>query len=154
MVWIRSGKVIFQDSGIITPEQMKLKVITNNISELYAAVKAILSVPKEWDGKIYTDSLITYRRITTSHKFNGIPNGLKKLTTKLRTENKYMAKWIKGHPNENDLDNGKNDKGQLVSKYNVLCDDLCNELSIKILGGEVVNVEDLCFNINYKEGLF
>lgn len=129
-VWIKRGQVINQGEGVVTPEELGVSTVTNNVTELLAAVKALQSVPPGWDGTLFTDSRVTLLRITTSYRFAGVPDFLKQATLFLRRERNYMVQLIGGHPTRKELAEGRRARNGLpVSPWNVLCDETCTKLA-------------------------
>lgn len=121
------GKKMEYDSGYITPLQIGRKNISNNFTELYAAIQALKSVPRDWDGVIYTDSMITYYRLQESNSFSKITKSLREECYEIRKNRKWKVRLVKGHPNKKDLLEGFSKDGQLVSIHNVFCDNLCKK---------------------------
>jgi len=125
--------------GIIKPEHVKpwggpvLLKITNNFSEAYAAVQALLSLPFGWNGVLFTDSLVTLYRLTTSDRFNGIPDWLRKQIIELRQGRRWQVELVSGHPTQIDLRRGCTKHGRLVSPWNVWCDKTCSRLAKEFL---------------------
>ena len=70
------GERVDFDCGLILPSDVGLEKITNNLTELYAAHQALVYMPKGFTGLFYTDSKVTWHRITSSYSFNGIPDRL------------------------------------------------------------------------------
>lgn len=129
-VWIdNTGTKIKHEKGIIEPEDIELPEVTNNVAELYAAIRLIDSLPEEWEGTIYTDSLITLRRITTGNKFKGVPIWLTNWTMKLRSYKKYQVSLLSGHPTKAELVKGFGKRGYPVSEHNKFCDQQCSKLA-------------------------
>lgn len=126
---IYQGERINQDWGICTPDIMKTETITNNQTELLAALMALESVPIDWNGVLYTDSKITQGRITIGRKFAGIPDWLRKRVLKRREKHKYRVQLVGGHPTKNELLSGLRKDGKIVSKWNVWCDKRCTQLA-------------------------
>jgi ribonuclease HI len=115
------------DHGFITPADVDQSPLTNNFSELYAAVRALESIPVKFRKRatLFTDSQITLYRMTTSHKFNGIPDWLRKRALKVRG---VPVQLLAGHPTIAELKQGfANRNGNPVSKWNVFCDAKCGE---------------------------
>lgn len=121
------GVVTRQESGIILPRDSGLPKISNNFSELFAALEALESIPQGWDGTLYTDSLVTLRRITTGSKFNGIPEPMIERTLRLRKGRRYKVVLLCGHPTRKELEAGVGKRGYPVSIHNVTCDKLCRK---------------------------
>jgi len=127
---VENGEMIRQGSGIITPEDIGLPVVSNNFTEIYAAIRGLQSMPEDWAGTIFTDSLITLRRITKGGKFNGIPEWLRASVGALKQDRKWQAVLVKGHPSREDLERGCTMDGKPVSAWNVFCDKECNRLAM------------------------
>lgn len=124
-----------EDAGIITPPFHGLTLISNNVTELLAAIKGLENMPDGWDGIFYTDSLITLRRVTVAKTtFNGIPTELKDRLhhAKLRL-GKFSAELLGGHPNEVELALGVREDGKPVSYHNIRCDVLCQQAAAGFL---------------------
>lgn len=118
------------DSGIVRPKDYGLRNITNNLTELLAAINGLEAMDQEWRGKIWTDSRITFLRLIKKNtKFNGIPGELVTRCFQLRNNRKWRAHLLKGHPTKKDLRKGHTDKYKPVSIHNVWCDKECRRLS-------------------------
>lgn len=114
-------------SGIITPKEMGLHTISNNLAELYAAVMALEATP-EFAGTLYTDSKITMHRLLESTSFKGIPLPLRKRCVDLRRERKWTICLVAGHPTKEELAVGYSKRNDLpVSPWNVMVDRMCQE---------------------------
>lgn len=120
-------------SGHIIPSDIGLPRVTNNYTELLAAVLAMHECPNGWSGTVFTDSLITLYRIRRSKrqaKLKGIPEELQKwlADVKLRL-GAYKVVLLAGHPTYEELANGKTSKGVPVSEHNVWCDEQCKAVA-------------------------
>lgn len=129
------------NSGIILPTDINREKVTNNVTELYAALQGLQAcqeanilclqtaageqVRLHW----FTDSYITLLRLTTGKKFNGIPPALQKLSLYLRSQFRYNSYLLGGHPTKKELLAGLNRKGAPVSRHNVWCDQRCTKLA-------------------------
>jgi ribonuclease HI len=118
-------------SGVVEPHEFKMTTISNNVSELLAMVNCLDALPNGWSGGVYTDSNVTAKRAERprSAKFNGVPQ---KLIDRLRAVRERLGRLefvlLAGHPSESDLIRGRKVKSRLpVSKWNKLCDDMCNK---------------------------
>ena len=129
-----AGKRLECDSGVVEPKTWGLQKITNNFTELYAALQALQAMPKGWQGFLWTDSRITYYRLTSSNKFNGIPEDLQQLCIKLRMIRTWTIMHLGGHPTRSDLEVGYDERGLPVSIYNVWCDKECKRQAKLFLG--------------------
>ena len=133
--WVMVGndKVLNEDSGFIEPDDLGVEKITNNLSELYAALRGIEALPEGFDGKVWTDSIITLYRLTDSLAFKGVPDWLMERVKLARKNRKwcYECVLVGGHPTKRELAQGCRDDGRVVSKWNVWCDTKCKEISKK-----------------------
>lgn len=118
-------------SGVITPEQAGLPAITNNLTEMLALLKGIECLPADWQGTIYSDSMITLGRAFEGWKWNGIPLWMHKI---YQEQTKRLIHWseikhvlLQGHPTQAELLSGVGNKGYPVSIHNKWCDQACNQ---------------------------
>ena len=117
-----SNRVLVGDAPWLMPR------ITNNFTELLGALKAMEALPDGWDGTIYTDSQVTYRRIIRGSSFAGIPSCMEEMVRHHRKRLSHRVVLISGHPSEKDLRLGVTKKGRMCSKWNVACDRQCTQL--------------------------
>lgn len=128
------GKRVEYDSGVITPESVGKQKVTNNLSELFAALAALEYVLANWPGYqgcLWTDSIITCRRLTNSVRFNGIPRAMELRCLKLRRNRLWLPQHLGGHPNKKELALGYDSRGLPVSIHNVFVDKLCQNESAR-----------------------
>ena len=126
------GKRIECGSGIVLPSKVGLEVITNNFTELHATLSAldyILTNYPAYKGFIWTDSRVTFYRLTRSYAFEGIPKDMKDKCLSLRRNGKWVPRHLGGHPSEKDLERGYDSRGLIVNKNNVWCDEECQRLA-------------------------
>lgn len=127
------GKRRHDAAGIVRPADVGLPTITNNLTELLAAVMALESLPEGWTGTMYTDSLITLYRVQGFQpnrrrpaKFNGIPGFLRdRLKIAVGRLGAFSLVLLGGHPTKADLARGARLGGLPVSAHNVWCDRAC-----------------------------
>ena len=130
------GKKLRSASGFVSPDCFGVPKITNNVTELLAAVQALEAVPSYWDGILYTDSMITLYRLTSANpSFNGVPKKLINRVMILRDGRNWKVKHVAGHPTLREIQDGVNSRGQPVSKWNRACDLQCRRIA-KRHGGE------------------
>lgn len=131
-VHVVDGQAVRRESGHITPAQCGAPAVTNNVTELLAALRAIQSVPKDWRGTLWTDSEVTYYRLHGNDP-KGVPGWLLDL---LREEwgsygekmGLVQVRLCAGHPTKLDLIRGwqQTARGRTpVSEWNVWCDEAC-----------------------------
>lgn len=114
-------------SGVVLP-RTSCPLITNNLTEFLAVVKALEALPEGWSGTVYSDSQVTIGRIFWGWKQNNLPLVL------LRQANAAIARLdfqrctavlLDGHPTRAQLLAGRGKRGNLVSEHNVWCDLAC-----------------------------
>lgn len=132
---IEDGNLIEFKCGCVYAGFVDCGVITNNFTELYAAVRALRSVPDGWEGTLYTDSVVTKHRLTNSDAFVGIPKWLITETKTLRIIKKPKIVLVGGHPTKAELIAGKRRDGRPCSPWNVFCDKACCKMAKKALQG-------------------
>lgn len=137
--WVTVGKMgrVRHQSGVVQPDDVGLPSITNNLTELLAALEGMESLPDRWNGTIYTDSRVTQcriRRTKKQAKLNGIPEPIRirVAAAKARLGN-YCVSLVGGHPSKNDLAYGHKRDGTPCSIHNVFCDNLCKAASRQTL---------------------
>lgn len=125
-VAVENDKILCVKSGLVTPQDIGLSVVTNNYTELLAAVNGLVYFNEVVDW--YTDSMVTLCRLTNGRSWNGIPDYLqvKALSCRSKINHAYL---LGGHPTKKELECGKRRDGYPVSQYNVLADLECNKLA-------------------------
>lgn len=138
-------KILRCDYGVILPEEAGAKMVTNNVTELLAAVNALTAIGHLWTGTLFTDSYVTLRRLLGGSKFSGVPQWLRMLVLDLRRNRLRQGRldrmWgvslVAGHPTKKELATGKRERNGLpVSKWNVWCDKRCREEARRSLDSE------------------
>ncbi len=126
--WVDNKGVRYHEGfGSVHPGQSELipDCITNNFTEMYAAYQSLQGVGSDWEGTLYTDSIVTLYRLTKGKAFKGIPEWLAKWAIQFRKNRKYKVVLVGGHPNKNELALGMRKDGKPVSLHNVWCDKTC-----------------------------
>jgi ribonuclease HI len=132
---VENGRRVKHKSGLIETSP-SLPLVTNNLTELLAAVLALEEMPNEWAGTIWTDSKVTLYRISKYRKkkrasFKGVPEWLKNRVDVLHKRlGAYSTCLVAGHPSIVDLERGTR-KGVPCSIHNVFCDNLCRDEAVK-----------------------
>lgn len=124
---VAGGRVVEQHSGSYTCEEMGLKEIGNNLSELYAILVAFRGLPDGWSGVICSDSLNALGRISDkkSRKITKVPDDiLGEIQRHRRRLGAYKIAHVYGHPRKKELRTGGK-PGRRFSRHNVWCDDAC-----------------------------
>lgn len=123
--WVRRTVRIRTRSGVVTPDDLDVEAVTNNHTELLAAVLALESVPPDWSGTLFTDSRITACRLARRDvPFRGTPPWLVQRARALAGRFKIVL--VGGHPTELELMIGYRKGSRLpVSEHNVACDKMC-----------------------------
>lgn len=122
-------------SGVLLPDTICQSQVTNNNSELYALLRGISALPEGWEGDVCSDSQVALGWYFWKWKQEKIPDALRELIGKVQRRSQARGLCLKpvvlaGHPTPADLEAGfRQSKAPHlpVSRYNVRCDDLCNE---------------------------
>jgi len=129
--------ILYRDSGVVTRAEVGVPV-TNNQMEFLALVRGLLGHTSlsAHLTEVRSDSNISLGRLFKGWSITNIPQwmidewktALKHYDTKVWT-NCLMMKHtlLDGHPTKSQLANGFGKRGHPVSKFNVLCDRMCNE---------------------------
>lgn len=125
------GTIILTASGIVTPNDIGLPTVSNNLTELLACVEAMERLPDGWGGVIHTDSYVTLCRLANANpSFSGIPDHLRTRTwTARRRLGRFSVALLDGHPTRAQLAAGIGKRGNKVSAWNVACDKECGRLA-------------------------
>jgi ribonuclease HI len=121
--------IYIKGSGVVTPACIGLPAVTNNYTELFAAVRGMEKMADGWDGEVLTDSYVTLCRILKHRdgKMNGIPKDLQDRVAAFKKRlGKYRVTLLQGHPTDAELRAGFGASGRPVSRWNVMCDEMCN----------------------------
>ena len=125
-VIIDQDTILAESSGVVEPQEIGRSTVTNNYTELLAALQGLQRVDREWHGRIYTDSQVTHRRLISPHaSFRGIPNILRRQILDLWQQRRWTAALVGGHPTKKELLAGRKSTGVPVSKWNVYVDKKC-----------------------------
>lgn len=127
--WVRTenGVEVACAAGLLLPADIKMPVVTNNNSELYALIDGIVCLPENWHGTVYTDSQIALNWVKYKKQSNAIPAWLREAMQLVLSDAEQKGvhleyQHIKGHPTEEEL---ADETANGVSHYNVRCDALC-----------------------------
>jgi len=133
--WVLTGdddQIIDQDSGVVSADENGGPV-TNTQMELYAIIQGLLKVRNPSALKhVYSDSNVSLGRVFKGWSLNNIPSGMIRLLGLAKErypwiQVKVQHTLLDGHPTKAQLEAGIGKRGHPVSKWNVLCDKMCNE---------------------------
>ena len=127
--WVDSyGNRYRHAGGVVTPLRLGVEKVTNNVTELLAAVRLLLSLPDDWHGTLWTDSQVTLYRLTRPEAgMTGVPERLAELLREVLKGKSMNVVLCGGHPTKEELRGGfRKRNGLPVSRHNVFCDHLCN----------------------------
>lgn len=143
-VLLQNETVLKEDSGIILPTDVRLPTVSNNISELIAALNALNQMSDGWAGTIHTDSMITMFRVSRKNAaLNGVPPCVREYRKQvLQRMGRFDVVLLNGHPTAQHLRENKGHGGLPVSKWNVLCDEMCGEEAYNFLNTTKGKIED------------
>lgn len=127
-----TGERIACKSRVITPQDVRLPQVTNNISELWAMLLGLRMLPDGWSGTVYCDSWVTICRVFRMGKMENVPAFMVRETEKqLARLGKMTYVLLDGHPTKEQLAVGKGKRGHPVSIHNVWCDEACQRLGLE-----------------------
>lgn len=137
-VIVINDKVVDSEVGVITPIEMMTDLVTNNQTELLAAIHGLHNIAgMEKDVIVHSDSSTTIGRVFKKFPFNNIPDWmvmlLKREQKRLEHFRTFRYVQLDGHPTKQQLAQGFGKRGNPVSKWNVLCDQMCNDAAQKYL---------------------
>ena len=125
------GKRIYSDSGLLIAGQgdtAECEYIGNNLTELYAMVRALEALPVGAMPHIYSDSKNTLGRMFRYWSLKGgVTHEIRERVLRLRRRTFELGcTLLDGHPTPKQLEEGRGKRGGPVSKWNVWCDKECN----------------------------
>jgi len=133
---VKDDHLIHKESYLIVGNDLN----TNNQSELLAIVfglEFLHFISENSIAEICSDSEASIRRTFLGGSMNNVPqwiqNRLLNVQEGLKYWNKFSYTLLGGHPTRTSLKKGTNAKGQPVSRWNALCDELCRQESQKFL---------------------
>jgi len=135
-VIVINGVAWRERSGII-----RVPGTTNNQTEMYAVLMGLKSLPDDFEGTVYSDSMVTLGRLFCGWKWSNIPGEFHALFQTQAARLKFWGtegiKWVllDGHPSKAQLAAGIGKRGHPVSAWNVWCDSECNKRSAEYKAG-------------------
>ena len=132
------GFPFHSNAGTLTKTEVLGDKVTNNQTEMIAVILALLDVPHDFAGTVYSDSMITIGRMSMGYKWKNIPQWMQDLhaQNKERLVNWDKIQWVnlKGHPTKKALSTGIDESGgRPVSIHNVWCDKECGRMADLVL---------------------
>ena len=133
-VWVDDHNVrILSRSGLVRPDDLGVDRVTNNHTELFAAILALESVKagQGWTGTLFTDSKVTRDRLSRLSRgmtVNDCPQWMVDRARVLCVDRQWSVVLMAGHPTRKELMAGRRKRNGLpTSEHNVECDRLCCE---------------------------
>jgi ribonuclease HI len=128
-VVVKGDRVIKKESGAFFPSSMQSSTVTNNQAELVAAYHALKYLADDEMAHLYSDSEVTLGRLFYGYEMNNVPDWLKDELSAHKKRLQYFSTFkhtlLAGHPHRLSLTKGTDKRGRPVSKYNVMCDEMC-----------------------------
>lgn len=122
-----------EHSGLILPGAIGMQAVSNNNTELLALLDGIEALPKDWTGRVNSDSRIALGWVFLGWSPEKIPQVLRTRLAALHRSGRLAGlQWrlLQGHPTKADLARGIGEKRNLpVSIHNVWCDEACSRLA-------------------------
>lgn len=128
---VAGGGRVREASGTVTPEEVGLPTVSNNVTEYLALLLCLEALPDGWSGKVFTDSGVTLGRFRdyATARTKGLPDSLvKRCGAVLARLGSLEYVLLGGHPTKADLGKGfRSSDGKPVSVHNKWCDRACGE---------------------------
>lgn len=124
---------IIERSGYVSPVQIGLTTVSNNVTELLAITLALEALPDKWSGACHSDSLVSIRRARDPQTASmaGVPAWLQARLCDARVRlGEVSFVLYGGHPTKAELKEGKRKDGKPCHWHNVRCDNLCRERAL------------------------
>lgn len=123
------------DNGVVTPDEVGLPAISNNLTEFLAALRGLEAVPDGWSGTLWTDSEVTCSRLVGGRCSPSLPDEFwERARAAFRRLGPVVVNLVGGHPKPHELARGYRTVPTIggrrrlpVSHHNVFCDRLCGE---------------------------
>lgn len=120
---------VFRHSYHVRPHVFGLDAVENNLLETFALAQGIDHLPDRFTGQVWCDNLNAIRRQQTEDTgFKFVPDWLRKVIRKNRERFPALdLRLCGGHPTRKELAAGRRKDGKPCSKWNVLCDEMCQK---------------------------
>ncbi len=129
----KAGNLAAVQSGLFRAKQILLRHVSNNVAECAAAIRAILAMPADWGGALFTDSEVTKRRLEVGPQHHDdVPHIMRAWhgTASDRVRRNHIEiVLVKGHASQAHLDAGRHPGGLPTTPFNSLADRLCSARS-------------------------
>lgn len=125
VVFVRSGELHGERSGVILPSDIGMETVENNIAETIAIMLALECLPIGWSGTLFGDNLNSIRRARDLKIKDAVPKFVKDRLLAVRQTVEPTFVLLGGHPTIAEAEAGIRADGKRVSKWNVRADKLC-----------------------------
>lgn len=126
---VTSGQVTCKRSGILTPMDLGIDRVSCNDAETIAVVRALESVPPDWSGTLFTDSMVARQRLLNGKVAGRLPDHLRGRVQSLQGR-QLRIELVAGHPTTEELRQGRARRNGLpVSPFNAACDRECTRIA-------------------------
>ncbi len=123
---------VVEFAKVITPIEVGLPEVTNNLTELLALVRGMMAMPTRQPMVVYSDSWVSLQRVFINAKLNNVPAWLVRELRQVQ-DIYLVGDYVKyvlldGHPTQKHLAAGKGKRGQPVSEHNRWADMACQNV--------------------------
>jgi ribonuclease HI len=143
VVYRETDTEVLRGMGLVLPIEVFSDKVTNNQTEYLALVNGLEALPEDWSGTpgmIFSDSNVSLGRLFRGWATKNLdPRIVTRGTDSVRRirpkngQSEVPHTLLDGHPTAAQLKSGVGKRGHPVSKWNALCDKLCNDLSKSFL---------------------
>lgn len=125
--------VLVEIKGIVIPSSFGVTAITNNHTEMMAIITGLSYLPLEFDGTVFSDSLVTLNRVFSGWAMKNVPpilvDALRQEQSRLKLSKSTKWSHLAGHPTREQLTRHFGKNGSPISIHQVWCDMACGEMA-------------------------
>jgi len=130
--FVEADQRVREESGVIPGDE--LSQITNNMTELFAILKALEALPDGARAHVHSDSQVSLGRVFSGWRLKNVPAYMRFMLERERARFKafegFTVTLLEGHPSSSELARGFGENHP-VSQHNVWCDHACTEAGRK-----------------------